>query len=110
MPATCIGDESCTSIVLVRPFVQVPVAPVMVTAGVPVIIKSDPLVAIELHWTGSLKLTLIEAGEQAGTGMLVIVAGNDGGTTKFVLAPAVTVRMQGPISVLPSVPVAICNW
>ena len=41
-------------------------AEVTVTVDIPVIIKSDPFAAMELHFTGSAKVIVIDEGEQGG--------------------------------------------
>ena len=95
---------------LVSPFaLHVPVALVTVTAAGPVIIKSLPLEAIELHKMLSVKFRVIVEGEQFGGGTVPIGMEGCGASANWVLLPAVTWRLHWPIKAFPSVPFAICT-
>ena len=93
----------------VNPLVQVPVAPVMFTVDGPVIVKSEPLAATELHCTGPLRLTRIVVGEQATAAIAVIGVAGVTGMVNVAVLPAGNDRRQFAINVLPSMPVFTCN-
>ena len=86
------------------------VAELTITAEGPVMIKSLPFTATELHNTGSAKVNVIDDGVQEGGVMAPIAIGVCGARVNGVVAPAVTCLLQFPVKVLPSVPVAICTW
>lgn len=82
----------------------------IVTAEGPVIVKSDPLAAIELHKMGSVKVSVTDCGRQGGVPIVPIAIGDCIGTVNAALLPAATCRPQRPTIVLPSLPVAALTW
>src|SRR5204863_8000260 len=86
------------------------VAEETVTAEGPVLIKSVPLGATELHKMGSANVNVIVWGVQGGGETVPIAMAGCGANTKLVLSPAVTCRLQFPIRVLPSEPLLTCTW
>ena len=106
-----MGDESWILILVVSPLAsQVPAADATVTADGPVTTKSLPLAAIDEQRIGPPNINFNEFGEQATGTMLSIGTGNAGGIVNVVKSPTATYLLQSPRSVLPSLPVCICNW
>lgn len=95
-------------ILLVSPPVQlIAVAELIVTAEGPVIIKSDPLGAMELHCKGEVKLSVMDWGRQGGGVIVPMGTGGCADSVKPAVPPAFTILPQLPIKVFPSLPVAI---
>jgi hypothetical protein len=91
IPLTVMGVESWRVITLVSPLaLQVPVADSIVTAEGPVITKSLPFGAMELHNILSVKFKVREEGEQFGGGIVPIGIGGCGANINCVPVPAVT--------------------
>jgi hypothetical protein len=85
-------------------------AELTVTADGPVMIKSLPFTATELHNIGSAKVSVIDDGVQGGGVTLPIATAACGAIVNWTLLPAVTCLLHKPINVLPSLPVAAFTW
>lgn len=93
---------------LVCPPVQLTaVAEVIVTGEGPLMVKSDPLEATELHCKGTVKFNVMDCGRQAGGVIVPMGMAGCAANVKLVISPALTCAPQLPlINVLPSLPVA----
>ena len=69
-------------------------AELTVTEDGPVMMKSDPLAAIELHNIGSPNVNVIDCGVQGGAGIVPIGTGGWAARTNCVLLPAVACRLH----------------
>src|SRR5687768_15006978 len=101
-----MGEVNTIVILLVVPLMsQVKFTELTVTVEGPVIIKSLPSIAMELHKIESGKFNVTEGGAQDNVPPTVpMVNGGLGGMVKFAVAPEFICLLQEPISVLPSVP------
>src|SRR6187431_1520462 len=103
-----MGVEKFTLTTLLSPSVlQMPVAPETVTAEVPVIIKSLPSGAIELHKIGSLNTSSKPVGAHPNLERLSIGVGVNGYTVTGSDCPVGILRPQLSNKLLPSVPVSM---
>ena len=99
------------SMVFVSPLVlQVAVAEIIITGEGPVIAKSEPLAAMELHRIASGKFREIVVGEQVTGPVVPIGSAGCAEIIKDVFVPAATILLQLPIKLLPSAPLTTCTW
>jgi hypothetical protein len=102
-----IGDDNFSFIIVLTLSVQAVLAAVMTAEVEPLIIKSLPSAATELHNIGSLKITFSSSGAQPGGLMLSKAVGCDGKTVKDKLSPMGIAASQLSSSVFPSLPFTI---
>ncbi len=72
-----------------------------------IMVKSEPSAAKEEQSILSAKFSVIEEGEQGSWGTVPIAIGGCVAILKSAFDPAGTLRLHCPVSVLPSVPVAM---
>ncbi len=101
--------ERLTVITVVSPLLQFPLAPVTVTGYEPVMIKSDPSAAIELHLIGFRNTSSSDCGLQPGVFKLSIGVGANGKMVNGSDSFSGTLRSQLSSKVLPSFPFTILS-
>lgn len=103
-----MGKENWRVMLFVSPPVQLTaVAETMVTGEGPVITKSDPLEATELHCRGAVKFKVMDWGMQGGGITVPMGIAGCAANVKLATPPALTCAPQSPVNVLPSLPLAI---